>query len=41
MSVYLRAKFEVSRIIVMSFRHDGGNFTLPPPQNKPLKTYPD
>ena len=40
MSVYLRAKFEVSRIIVMSFRHDVGNFTLPPPQNEPLKNLP-
>ena len=35
MGVYLRAKFEVSRIILTGFRQ-GGNFT-PPPQ----KAHPD
>ena len=43
MSVYLRAKFEVSSIILTSFRHKGvgGNFTHPPPpQNEPLKSRP-
>ena len=37
MSVYLRAKFEVFRIILTSFRQreGGGNFTLsPPPTSK-------
>ena len=36
MSVYLRAKFEASSIILTSFRQEG-NFT-PPPTN--LKTNP-
>ena len=41
MGVYLRAKFEVSSIILTGFRQGGGdNFTLPPPQNKPLKSPP-
>ena len=35
MSVYLHAKFEVSSIILKSFRL--GSFTHPPPQNEPLK----
>ena len=49
MSVYLRAKFEVSSIILTSFRQDGkgwgrggGGVILPPPppppQSKPLKS---
>ena len=46
MSVYLRAKFEVSSIIRTSFRHRGGgwkswgggeDFSPPPPQNESLK----
>ena len=43
MGVYLRAKFEVSSIILTSFRQGGGdNFMppLPPPQNEPLKGPP-
>ena len=41
MGVYLRAKFEVSSIILTSFRQ-GGNFApLPsPPQNEPLRSPP-
>ena len=40
MGVYLRAKFEVSSIILISFRQVG-NFTPPPlPQNEPLKSAP-
>ena len=41
MGVYLRAKFEISSVIVTSFRQ-GGNFTPPPtlPQNEPLKSPP-
>ena len=41
MSVYLRAKFQVSRISQMSFRWGGGggNFN-PPPQNELLKDPP-
>ena len=36
MGVYLRAKFEVSSIVLIGFRQ-GGNFTPPlPPQNEPL-----
>ena len=38
MSVYLRAKFEVSSIILTSFRH--GGIVPPPPQNEPLKSPP-
>ena len=39
MGVYLRAKFEVSSIILTGFRQGGGgNFTPPPPQNEPLKS---
>ena len=39
MDLYLRAKFEVSSIILTSFRQGGwGNFTSPPPQNEPLKS---
>ena len=35
MCVYLRAKFEVSSIILASFRQGGGdNFTSPPPTLK-------
>ena len=37
--VYLCAKFEVSSIILTSFRQ-GGNFTPLPPQNEPLKSPP-
>ena len=45
MGVYLRAKFEVSSIILKGFRQGWGNFTPtptppPPPQNKPLKSPP-
>ena len=43
MGVYLRAKFEVSSIILMGFRQGGGvNFCPPPPQpqNEPLKSPP-
>ena len=36
MGVYLRAKFQVSSIILTSFG-GGGNFT-PPPQNERLKS---
>ena len=40
MGVYLRAKFEVSGIILTGFRH-GTNFTPPPaPQNESLKGPP-
>ena len=42
MSVYLRAKFQVSSLILTSFRQGGrgwGNFTNPP-QNEPLKGPP-
>ena len=39
MGVYLRAKFEVSSIILTSFKQ-GGNFTPPLPQNEPLKSPP-
>ena len=45
MGVYLRAKFEVSSIILPAFRQGGGgggNFTPSPtpPQNEPLKSPP-
>ena len=49
MGVYLRAKFEVSSIILTSFRHEGEVVVLhppptpptpPPPQNEPLKSPP-
>ena len=45
MGVYLRAKFEVSSIILTSFREGwgGGGVILPlshPPQNEPLKIPP-
>ena len=43
MGVYFRANFQVSSIILTSFRQ-GGNFTPPPPppkpQNEPLKIPP-
>ena len=39
MGMCLRAKFEVSRIILTGFRQGVGNFT-PPPQNEPLKSPP-
>ena len=39
MRVYLRSKFQVSGMILSSFRH-GGKFTLFPPQNEPLKSPP-
>ena len=41
MGGYLRAKFEVSGVILTSFRQGGrANFTPPPPQNEPIKTPP-
>ena len=46
MSVYLHVKFEVSSIILASFRRgrEGGGVILtpppPPPQNEPLKIPP-
>ena len=41
MGVYLRATFEVSSIILTSFRQGGGGVILPPPpQNEPLKSPP-
>ena len=44
MGVYLRAKFEVSSIVLTSFRQGVGvNFTPPPftsPQSEPLKSPP-
>ena len=42
MAVYLRAKFEVSSIILTGSRQGGSNFTSapPPPQNEPLKSPP-
>ena len=39
MSVYLLVKFQVSSITPTSFRQED-NFTLPQPQNKPLKSPP-
>ena len=39
MCVYLRAKFEVSSIILTNFRQGGrGNFSPLPPKNEPLKS---
>ena len=39
--MYFRAKFEVSRIILTSFRHEVAlPPPLPPPQNEPLKSPP-
>ena len=41
MCLYLRAKFEVSSIILTSFRRggEGGDFSPPlPPQNEPVKS---
>ena len=43
MVVYLRAKFEVSSIILTGFRRGRGSFTPPPPpprQNEPIKSPP-
>ena len=43
MCVYLRTKFQVSSIIITSFRQGEGvilTAPLPPPQNKPLKSPP-
>ena len=46
MNVYLRAKLQVCRVTLTSFRQweggEGGNFTppSPPPQNEPLKSPP-
>ena len=43
MGLYLRAKFEVSSIILTSFRlgREGGDFTPPlSPQKEPLKSPP-
>ena len=39
MSVYLRAKFQVSSITLTCFRH-GGAILHPPPQREPLKDPP-
>ena len=40
MCVYLRAKFQVSSLILTSFRQGEGNFTPSPPQNETLKSPP-
>ena len=44
MFVYLRTKFQVSKIILTSFRQGGGVILppppQPPPQNEPLKSPP-
>ena len=42
MGGYLRAKFEVSSIILIAFRQEGGggNFARSPPQNEPLRNPP-
>ena len=40
MSVYLRAKFEVSSIILTGFRQGVILPPLPPPQNEPLRSPP-
>ena len=42
MGVYVRDKFEVSGIILTSFRQGGGVILppSPPPQNEPLKSPP-
>ena len=40
MGVYLRAKFEVSSIILTGFRLGGVILPPPPPQNEPLKSPP-
>ena len=43
MGVYLRAKREVSSIILTGFRQRGGGGVIlppPPPQNEPLKSPP-
>ena len=40
MGVYLRAKFEVSSIILTSFRQGGVILPPTPPQNEPLKSPP-
>ena len=42
MDVYLRAKFEVSSVILTGFRRGGEGVILPspPPQNEPLKSPP-
>ena len=43
MGVYLRAKFEVSSIILTGFRRGGVNSPNPPPlppENEPLKSPP-
>ena len=39
MAVYLRGKFEVSSLILTSFRQ-GGILPRPPPQNEPRKSPP-
>ena len=39
MGVYLRAKFEISSIILTGFRQ-GVILPSPPPQNEPLKSPP-
>ena len=41
MCVYLLSKFEVSSVILASFRKEGViSLSLPPPQNEPLKSQP-
>ena len=41
MCLYLHTKFQVSSITLTSFEQRRlDNFTLPPPQNKPLKSPP-
>ena len=38
--MYLRTKFEVSSLILTSFRQGAGGSFTPPYQNKPLKSPP-
>ena len=40
MGVYLRAKFQVSSIILTGFRQGGGNFTPPSPISKQTPSKP-
>ena len=40
MRVYLRTKFQVSSVILTSFRQGVNLPPTPPPQNKPLKSPP-
>ena len=44
MGVYLQAKFQVSSIILPSFRQGGGGVILPPPRHRKTnhkKAHPD